>query len=106
MAVADDATYISALSLFLSSVLCDQCGSFVYGVPQLVFIVAYQASRIRHVAAVDKWSFSAHATKHFIDAASSFCLSLVKLLRPDRDTEIEIHFWTWAFTGKWDDRWN
>lgn len=76
MAVPDDATYIPALSLFLSSVnvLCDQCGSFVYGLPLLVFIVAYQASWIRDVAAVDKWSFSACATTHFIDAASSFCL--------------------------------
>lgn len=94
MAVADDATYISARSLFLSSVnvLRDQCGSFVYGLPQLVFIVAYRASRIRDVAAVDKWSVSARATTHFIDAASSFCLSLLKLLRPDRDAEVENPF--------------
>lgn len=49
---------ISRLSPYFSpqceNVLCDQCGSFVYGLPQLVFIVAYQASRIRDVAAVDK----------------------------------------------------
>lgn len=54
MSLTEDGCYwwchlYSALSLFLSSVnvLCDQCGSFVYGLPQLVFIVAYQASWIR-----------------------------------------------------------